>query len=146
MKELSTSSLPKVCPPPLKKSGLADACPGAEAGAGPALQIKPSMNKLQDPNNSTYSAALRNKSLTIFPPGIDPPGLSGFCTEIPLRYISAPRVYQPQVPQNNAPSFTTCKPTLTFSIFTLVVVIVVIVIASAHSSRHGRWPAGREIL
>jgi hypothetical protein len=77
---LSTSSLPRVCPPPKK-------CwrPGAEGsgpGGWPALTSQVSFFSTQE-NLDTYSAARRRRSRTICPPGM-PLCRSGFSTEIPL--------------------------------------------------------------
>lgn len=74
MKVLSTSSLPRVCPPPEK------APRGAEPlWTGPALG---SISEDQIEEIETYSAARRSRSLTTFPPGT--PGLPGFSTDNPL--------------------------------------------------------------
>lgn len=82
----STSSLPRVCPPPEKKPRGSGDC---ALDGGPALLMY-QVSCITTNKRKTDSAARRKRSLTVLPPGTL--GLSGFWIEMPLRECQTRRI------------------------------------------------------
>ena len=112
---LSTSSLPSVYPPPENK--LLEVL----FAAGPALNIGVRQLVNRD-KSTTYSAALRNRSCTMDPPGRL--GRPGFSTDIPLDGGESKRLLKLRDGEGE-PSLATSKPAFTLIPTRLVFVFVV---------------------